>query len=110
MQGLPVAIVNPHTGEVSGAPHVGLRQFMPESSTRSYFTIGCDVYAAVQSGPRPGGFKGLLSLIKASKKLVIQVDNDHCWVNAFGYTSSEGWYPVLDVNVSVPETSAAQCK
>ncbi|GAB5370315.1 hypothetical protein AAMO2058_001482000 [Amorphochlora amoebiformis] len=106
MEGLPVVTIHPITGEVSGSPHVGLRALMPASGVRSYFTVACEVYAAVPSSDS----NQQVRLLKADKRLVIQVDNDFCWVDAASYMTADGWKPMLkDANGKVT-SSVAICK
>ena len=82
MEGLQIFTAHPVTGAISGSPHVGLRGLMPQGTFRSVFTVTCDVFPLVSSAsifPRIG-------VRKADEKLVIQVDSDNCWVDAYSYT------------------------
>ncbi|GAB5368843.1 hypothetical protein AAMO2058_001354400 [Amorphochlora amoebiformis] len=106
IEGLPVVTINPVNGALNGSPHVGLRKFMPSSWVRSYFTIGCDIYAAVPTASLDEQDR----LYKSASKLVIQVDSDHCWVNADTYSTPQAWTPALKSTAGVKTATAAECK
>ena len=104
--GLPVFSINPITGMIGGSPHVGLRDFMPNSPVRSSFTIYCDIYAAVASADlRPDA-----KLLQLQKKLVVQVDSDTCWVTALNYKTPEKWRAMLKDAAPINTPDAVDCK
>eukprot|EP00466_Bigelowiella_natans_P006874 jgi/Bigna1/69920/fgenesh1_pg.10_\ len=80
IHGLPVINVHPITGKISGSPHVGLREFMPSTRGRASITLRCEVYVGIESA----SYLPQVRLEKSTHPLVVQIDDDHCWVRAPG--------------------------
>ena len=107
IDGLTAFNVDPLSGRVSGSPHVGIRSLMPASNGRRSVTVMCEAYAAIASASTS---TGQVQLLPAADVLVVQVEEDACWVDASGYTSPTGWVPTLANPSGSSSPSAAACQ